>query len=84
MEQISFTELLPESGRHTRQIGGSVYIFDDDGRVLGREGALQLALEWFRVPNEVFYARHGFNWIPAEPYYSQARKMLHSGVMLNA
>ena len=31
------------------------------------------------MSNDAFYALYGVNWVPKEPYYSQARRMLFPG-----
>ena len=42
-------------------------------------GTLYTAIKWFQMSNDAFYALYGVNWVPKEPYYSQARRMVHSG-----
>ena len=54
-------------------------LLDGEGRVQRRLDPLQTAIEWFQMSNDAFYARYGVNWVPKEPYYSQARRMVHSG-----
>ena len=76
MEQIDMTTYLPCTAR---LVGGTLYILDGEGRVQRRLDPLQTAIEWFQMSNDAFYARYGVNWIPKEPYYSQARRMVHSG-----
>lgn len=71
MEQINMTKYLPCT---TRLVGGTLYILDGEGRVQRRLDPLQTAIEWFQMSNDAFYARYGVNWIPKEPYYSQARR----------
>ena len=74
MEQIDMTKYLPCTAR---LVGGTLYILDGEGRVQRRLDPLQTAIEWFQMSNDAFYARYGVNWIPKEPYYSQARRMVH-------
>lgn len=76
MEQIDMTKYLPCTAR---LVGGTLYILDGEGRVQRRLDPLQTAIEWFQMSNDAFYARYGVNWVPKEPYYSQARRMVHSG-----
>ena len=76
MEQINMTKYLPCT---TRLVGGTLYILDGEGRVQRRLDPLQTAIEWFQMSNDAFYALYGVNWVPKEPYYSQARRMVHSG-----
>lgn len=40
---------------------------------------LETAIKWFQMSNDAFYALYGVNWVPKEPYYSQARRMLFPG-----
>lgn len=65
--------------KHGVQYGGTLYILDGEGRVQRRLDPLQTAIEWFQMSNDAFYALYGVNWVPKEPYYSQARRMVHSG-----
>ena len=76
MEQIDITKYLPCTAR---LVGGTLYILDGEGRVQRRLDPLQTAIEWFQMSNDAFYARYGVNWVAKEPYYSQARRMVHSG-----
>ena len=76
MEQINMTKYLPCTAR---LVGGTLYILDGEGRVQRRLDPLQTAIEWFQMSNDAFYARYGVNWVPKEPYYSQARRRVHSG-----
>lgn len=76
MEQIDMTKYLPCTAR---LVGGTLYILDSDGRVQRRLDPLETAIKWFQMSNDAFYALYGVNWVPKEPYYSQARRMVHSG-----
>ena len=73
MEQIDMTKYLPCTAR---LVGGTLYMLDGEGRVQRRLDPLQTAIEWFQMSNDAFYARYGVNWVPKEPYYSQARRMV--------
>lgn len=33
-----------------------------------------LARDFFSMSNDGFFRKHGFNWVPPEPYYSLAKK----------
>ena len=76
MEQINMTKYLPCT---TRLVGGTLYILDGEGRVQRRLDPLETAIKWFQMSNDAFYALYGVNWVPKEPYYSQARRMLFPG-----
>ena len=76
MEQMDMSKYLPYTAR---LVGGTLYIFDGEGYVRRRLDPLETAIKWFQMSNDAFYALHGVNWVPPEPYYSQARKMLFPG-----
>ena len=76
MEQIDMTKYLPCTAR---LVGGTLYILDGEGRVQRRLDPLETAIKWFQMSNDAFYALYGVNWVPKEPYYSQARRMLFPG-----
>ena len=76
MEQIDMTKYLPCTAR---LVGGTLYILDGEGRVQRRLDPLETAIKGFQMSNDAFYALYRVNWVPKEPYYSQARRMLFPG-----
>ena len=38
----------------------------------------ELALAFFSMTNDSFFIEYGFNWIPTEPYYSDAKRTLEN------
>ena len=55
---------------------GKLIMPDGKGNIKSTHDPMKVAVDFFTHDNDTLFYMYGFNWVPEEPYYTRARKLL--------